>query len=205
MRLQIDSEVHHDQATALWIAGRRHDALAAVFKANRNVLYSIARTEVGVDDAADVIQDVFLRVWQHPERFDPSRASLATFVRVMTRGVAIDHVRRSRAALHREARDLADRDFTLLDTLHALLDRDVTQRVIQALTNLRAEERELITDAFYGRLTYREIAHRLELPEGTVRSRIRTGLRRLRDELHDIDHRGSPERTSRPGQLLDRG
>lgn len=205
MRPKTDADVHHDHATALWMAGRRHDALAAVFKANRSVLYAIARTAVGADDAADVIQDVFLRVWQHPERFDPSRASLGTFVRMMTKGVAIDHIRRSRAAAHRETRDLADRDFTLLDTLHALLDRDVTQRVTEALTRLRAEERELITHAFYGRLTYREIANRLDLPEGTVKSRIRTGLRRLRDELHDIDRLGAQGRGSRPGQLLDRG
>ena len=113
MSLETDASVHHDHATALWIAGNRQEALAAVFKANRSVLYAIARTAVGEEDAADVIQDVFLRVWQHPERFDPSRASLGTFVRVMARGVAIDHVRHARAALHRETRDLADRDLTV--------------------------------------------------------------------------------------------
>lgn len=148
-------------------------------------MLAIARSIVGEDAAADVTQDAFLSVWHHPERFDPARADLGKYLRVVTRGAALDHARRTMARARREARDVALADGAMLDALQELLEREVSDRVSAALTKLRDDERHALTLAFYDQLTYREIAALYGTPEGTIKSRIRVGMKRLRSELHE--------------------
>ena len=163
------------------------EPLIRTFRAQRTVLYSIARSIVGEHDAADVVQDVLVRMLRFPERYSSERASLDGFLRMVTRTTAIDHLRHQGAARRRDDQHwFAIRD-EATDVIQDLLNREVTTRVLAALDKLDATKRELIVDAFFERITHREIALNRGIAEGTVKSRIRAALRQLRVELREID------------------
>jgi RNA polymerase sigma-70 factor (ECF subfamily) len=135
--------------------------------------------------AEEVVQELFVRLWRAPERFDPDRGSLRSFLLAQVHGRAVDLLRSEVARRGREARD-AERMLTSEDDLErAVLDLTEAEAVRSALATLSAGERQAIELAYFGGHTYREVATLLEQPEGTVKSRIRSGLLRLRAELID--------------------
>ena len=153
------------------------------------MLYAIARSRVGIDTAADVVQEAILRVWRNPDAFDPTRGSLAGYLRVLVTGISLDVVRRNASRSQREDRqhrETVELEDSRLDPLKHLLNQEMSKRVSEALLSLRDEERQPIVAAFYGRMTYREIAARTGIPEGTIKSRIRQGLKKLSVEFHDL-------------------
>lgn len=162
------------------------DALMASFSDHRAMLFTIARGYVGSDLATDVVQEVITRAWRDRIRFDSTKGSWRTYLVVLTRGVAIDALRQSSSRQRRERRDLATRVDTGADELLDLVRNEEGLRLSIALDALSKVERELVTDAFYGTETYQQIADRLGLPVGTVKSRIRGALRKLRHALVDL-------------------
>jgi len=138
------------------------------------------------DVAEDVVQEVFVRLWQRPDRFDSKRGSLRTFLTVDARGRALDRVRSDRARRHRE-----DREAVLASSEVAAGTEEETMKLIlsstirELLGHLRPEERDPIALAYLGGHTYRDVARLLDQPEGTVKSRIRAGLDRLETLLAD--------------------
>jgi RNA polymerase sigma-70 factor (ECF subfamily) len=135
--------------------------------------------------AEEIVQEVFLRLWRRPERFEPGRGSMRSFLFAQVHGRSVDLLRAETARRAREQRD-AFRSPTIDDDLErAVAELSEGETVRRALADLSDGERTAIELAYFGGHTYREVAQLLELPEGTVKSRIRSGLLRLRAALID--------------------
>ncbi|MCU1393074.1 MAG: polymerase sigma factor SigK [Ilumatobacteraceae bacterium] len=160
--------------------------VTTTFQAHRSGLTVAAGQLVGSDHAADVVQEVFIRVWSDPAAYDESRSTLTHYLYMVVRHMSIDRLRSTTAQQARDLRHHATALPAQLDSDTALIDADKRRRVQVALGHLTEGQREAILAAFFCHLTYREVAVRLGVPEGTVKSRIRLGLVRLRIELHDL-------------------
>jgi len=129
------------------------------------------------------VQEVFLRIWNSPEKFDHERGSLRSYLLAQCHGRSVDMLRSETSRRLREERDLRRTAESGYDLAHEVVDLSVAERVQEALHTLPRGEREAIALAYFGGHTYREVAEMLEEPEGTVKSRIRAGLKRMRSEL----------------------
>ncbi|MEO7573343.1 MAG: sigma-70 family RNA polymerase sigma factor [Acidimicrobiales bacterium] len=165
------------------IARGSHDALAEAYSRHGSNMHKQARRLRGGGDGDDVVKDVFLRLWDQPERFDPTRGSLRSFLTMQTRGRAIDALRSDNARRARETTTLSAPRPAAAATDDRALARLAGDRAWGHLARLNDGERQAIALAYFGGHTYREVAILLEQPEGTVKARIRAGLRRLRNEL----------------------
>jgi RNA polymerase sigma-70 factor (ECF subfamily) len=132
--------------------------------------------------AEEIVQEVFLRLWEHPERFDGIRGSLRAFLLMETHARSVDRIRAEERRRQREQRAQRDADTSYVLDLE-LRDLTVAEQIRQAIAELTDQEREAIELAYFGGKTYRQVAQLLEQPEGTIKSRIRTGLMRLRHRL----------------------
>jgi RNA polymerase sigma-70 factor, ECF subfamily len=155
-----------------------YDALAPqVYGVVRRVLRDPAQSE-------EVAQDVLVEVWRTATRFDRSRGSARGWVLTMAHRRAVDRVRSEQASRDREervARESTERPF---DGVSAEVEhRFETQAVREALSALTPVQREAIELAYYGGNTYREVSVLLQAPLGTVKTRMRDGLIRLRDAM----------------------
>lgn len=130
----------------------------------------------------DVVQDTFLSLWSRPGRFDPERGNLDSFLGAIVRSRVIDIRRSDVSRRRRESVVGAGEQPGVEDGVVATL---AAVRLRQALATLPAPERHAIELAYFGGRTYRQVAVEVGEPEGTVKSRIRAGLRRLRSELAD--------------------
>lgn len=130
--------------------------------------------------AEEVTQDVFLELWKQAPRYDGSRGSPKAWAATVAHRRAVDRVRSEESARARDdaSHRMADVDHdVVVDEVTSELDRS---RVVSALGQLTAPQREALSLAYYGGHTYREVAVLLDVPEGTVKTRIRDGLTRLR-------------------------
>jgi RNA polymerase sigma-70 factor, ECF subfamily len=132
--------------------------------------------------AEEVVQEVMLEVWRTASRFDPDRGAAATWVLTIAHRRAVDRVRSETAAAEREQRaaQVPAAADDVADSVEATLDAELLRRCLDGLTDM---QRESITLAYYGGYTYREVAKLLDTALGTVKSRIRDGLGRLRECL----------------------
>lgn len=130
------------------------------------------------EDAEDLAQQVFVTAWRQRDRYDPSRASLLTWLLGIARYKAIDRLRR----LERERRVVVQDHARAVDEAGMTADRLL---VGEALGWLRPEQQQVLELAFYGDLTHQQIADKLSIPLGTVKSHARRGLQRLRRFLDD--------------------
>jgi RNA polymerase sigma-70 factor (ECF subfamily) len=156
---------------------RDEDALAEVYRRHARSVSATAATVLGNASACDdVVAEVFLALWLKPESFDPERGSLIGFLRLKARGRSIDIVRSEVARRTREERDAraTRRRFRAVD--EDFLDAEAVDQMRRALDSLVERERQPIELALFTGMTYREVAAYLELPEGTVKARIRAGL-----------------------------
>ncbi len=135
--------------------------------------------------ADDVTQDVFVWLWQNAKRFDPQRGKLRTLLLTQTHGKAVDLIR-SRNARHAREDRIATESPRFADDIDAeLLAITESEEIRGALEKLQPDERTAIELAYFGGNTYREVATLLDQPEGTIKTRIRTGLKRLHGFLTD--------------------
>ena len=178
---QLVTSIARYSEVALAEAYRRHGG--AVFGLARRVLQNSTEAE-------DVTQEVFLRLWNQPDRFDPDRGSLRSFLLAQAHGRAVDAVRSSSSRRARESRDAMRTAEAEYDMQHAVWDLAVADQVAHAMGKLPDEERRAIELAYFDGRTYREVAQLLDQPEGTVKSRIRNGMRRMRAVLADAGIRG---------------
>ena len=167
--------------------GRFHeDAMAEVFRRHGGAVFALAKRVLGdAGRAEEIVQEVFVRLWNSPERFDPERGSLRSFLLAQTHGRAVDLLRSDTARKDREAREARAAAEAGYDLEREIWDMAVAERVREAVSLLPDEERKAIELAYFGGRTYREAASELGAPEGTVKSRIRSGLKRMRTVLAD--------------------
>ena len=155
------------------------DAYAEIYRRHSASVTAAARMILIRDDRCeDVVAEVFVSLWFFPEKFDPARGTLLAYLRLKARVRSIDMVRAETARTRRET---AERPRSLdVDADDVLMGAESALAVREALIRLPAAEREPIVLAFFSGLSYGAVAIRLGLPEGTVKSRIRSGLSRLR-------------------------
>ncbi len=166
-------------------------ALAEAYRRHGGAVYGLAKRVLNnPTEAEDVTQEVFLRLWNEPDKFDSDRGSLRSFLLAQSHGRAVDAVRSSNSRRLREARDAMRTAESSYDMQREVWDLAVADQVAAAMGLLPDEERRAIELAYFDGHTYREVATLLDQPEGTVKSRIRNGMRRLRAALADTGVRG---------------
>src|SRR3954469_10900038 len=163
------------------------DGFRSAFAEHHRKVYAAAFSVLGdATLAQDVVQDVFLRVWKRPDRFDPARGDLGTYLRLMARSRALDLWRegqvRGRAA-DRLKVVVGAPEPRVEEQPATIFEREETGADVRAaLGKLPETQREALVLAYWGGLTADQIAQRVHVPLGTAKSRIRLGLARLRDE-----------------------
>jgi RNA polymerase sigma-70 factor (ECF subfamily) len=160
--------------------------IAALYDRYGRLVFSMALRIVGDRGAAEeVTQDVFVRCWRSLDRYQPSQGSLVSWLLSIAHNRAIDELRSRRGKEAR--REVSDEDLqpqAVIDTgFDEALLRDEVQQV---LGDLPPAQREVIELVFWGGLTRREIAERLDLPLGTVHTRLRLGMDKLREGLRRL-------------------
>jgi RNA polymerase sigma-70 factor, ECF subfamily len=166
-------------------------ALAEAYRRHGGAVYGLARRVLNsATEAEDVTQEVFVRLWHQPDRFEPTRGSLRTFLLAQARSRAVDAIRSLNSRRLREGLDAQRTARTGNDLQDDVCDRALADQVSGALGTLPEDERRPIELAYFEGHTYLEVAQLLDQPEGTVKSRIRNGMRRMRVALIEVGFRG---------------
>ena len=166
------------------VAKGDQDAFEATYDRVAPAVYGLVRRVVrDPAQSEEVAQEVLVEVWRQAARYRPDRGSALAWTLTMAHHRAVDRVRSAQSATDRENR--LWREGTpwyddVVEQVEARLEREQVRRCLDALTEL---QRESITLAYYGGHSYREVAELLDTPLGTVKTRLRDGLIRLRDCL----------------------
>ncbi|HWB72615.1 MAG TPA: sigma-70 family RNA polymerase sigma factor [Egibacteraceae bacterium] len=167
------------------VANGDQAAFAALYERVAGAVYGLVRRVLrDPAQSEEIAQEVMLEVWCNAPRFDPARGSATAWIMTMAHRRAVDRVRSEQAARARDDRvaardDERGRD-VVVEEVESRLEHQQVRRALEHLTDLQREAVEL---AYYGGYTYREVAELLGAPLGTVKTRLRDGLIRLRDTL----------------------
>ena len=175
-----------DHAALERMARGDHEALAELYDRHGRLVFSLAlRILRDQGDAEDIVQEVFAQAWRQAARYESSRGNVIAWLLNLTRSRAIDRLRGRRARPDTAAGDPSTLE---LPDLSQPVDEQIVlsnqaARIRAAVDELSVLQRVAIELAFYEGLTHVEIAERLELPLGTVKTRIRQGLLKLKERL----------------------
>lgn len=184
--MSMDYETAGDGALVAAIGRWQDAALAEVFRRHGGAVHGLARRVLASATLAEeVTQDVFLGLWRRPEQFDIGRGPLRTLLLTKAHSRAVDLVRAEESRRKREQRTASEQASAGYDLEHYVWDLAVAEQVKTAVETLPEGERQAIELAYFDGRTYRDVATLLGEPEGTIKSRIRSGLRRLRTLLSE--------------------
>ena len=158
------------------------EAFALLYDRHSRVAYSLAYRLLGGREAAeDLVQDVFLAVWRSSASYSPLRGSVRTWILSIVHHRGVDRLRTSAAMARRqEALEAEEHGRTAPDAADVALGAVEAQTVRRALDDLPQEQLDVVRLAYYGGFTHHEIADMLQVPLGTVKSRMRLALERIR-------------------------
>ena len=165
------------------------EAFRTLYGRYGNLVYSTSlRIVRDAQIAEDLVQEIFLRIWRNPGSYLPQRGRFATWLTSVTRNRAVDEIRsRNRRQRHETASpEEQQREFPAPERNDPALTAEMSDQrrlILAALTELPAEQRQVIELAYFGGLTQQEISQRLSQPLGTVKTRIRLGMQKLRAAL----------------------
>jgi RNA polymerase sigma-70 factor (ECF subfamily) len=181
-----------DEQVLAGIARGDHAALAMLYDRYSSAVFALAlRIVADREVAEEVTQEIFLRVWRHAGSYDPARGRVATWVLGFTHHLAIDQVRRRRVQAQPMPTTEDGEPLTAqlpdpsVDVEHEVWGAERRQVLARTLRQLPAPQREVIEHAYYRGLTQVEIAARVGIPLGTVKTRLRLGLRKMREVLQN--------------------
>lgn len=156
-------------------------ALQMIYERYSPLVYGLSRrVTASTAHAEEITQEVFVYLWQNPDRFDAERGSLRAFLGAVAHRRSVDEVRRSTRRTARE--DRVGSDASNLDVIEIsdTVERSQTaERVRAAVSSLPEQQREAVLLAYFGGCTFRQVAEQLGIPEGTAKSRLRLGLSKL--------------------------
>ncbi len=163
-------------------------AFQALYERHARGIYMLAYSLLGREGASDLVQDVFMAVWEKADQFDEQRGTFGTWLTAIARHRILDLARhRARDAQKLAAAGLADQIEQLCDARTDVADQVATSvdsaRVLRALGMLPPLQRRALVLIYFGGYTHRELAELLDWPLGTVKKRIRLGLHKLAVEL----------------------
>lgn len=173
------------EALLAGIAGGNRDDFERFYALTSRRVYGLARRVlIDAELSEDTTQEVYLQVWTNASRFDPAVGSPLAWLLTLAHRRAVDRVRSEQSSANREARfgaAMQEPDYdNVADTVAQRLDAEA---VVQCLDSLTETQRESVRLAYYGGLTYREVAEKLNAAVPTIKSRIRDGLIRLKNCL----------------------
>ncbi len=165
-------------------------AFSQLYDRSSTLLYTLAVRILGHrDEAADLLQEVYLEVWRKVARYDVGRGTPVAWLITLTRSRAIDRLRargtRASAAESLDGPSAAQIPDRRQGPFDAHADQEMRERVTQALSSLPPAQQQAIELAYYEGLTHMEIAARLNQPLGTVKTRIKLGMAKLRETLRE--------------------
>jgi RNA polymerase sigma-70 factor (ECF subfamily) len=178
-------EVESDAALLRSFAQREPGAAEALYERFSKRIYGLGKVLLRDDQGAqDLVQDTFVRMWRNADRYDATRGRLDTWVLLMARSIALDSLRRrvvesrSLESLGRPVEASGD-----AGPEEIAVDADLGARARSAIGSLPPEQRDALNLVYFGGKTSAEVAEIEGIPLGTAKTRIRTGLLRLRDAL----------------------
>jgi RNA polymerase sigma-70 factor, ECF subfamily len=164
------------------IIGRDRQALAALYDRYARVVYSVVYRSLGsVEESEEVVMDVFAKIWTTADKYNPDKARVDTWIFMMARSRVLDRLR-SRQRRNKLTEAIAIEDLPT-NTADNSLDLEIADRrtqILTALATLPPEQRQVLELAYYGGWSHREIAEQTGMALGTVKTRIRLGLEKLR-------------------------
>jgi RNA polymerase sigma-70 factor (ECF subfamily) len=156
-------------------------ALQTIYERYSPLVYGLARrVTASTANAEEITQEVFVYLWQNPDRFDADRGTLRAFLGALAHRRSVDEIRRNTRRTARE--DRVGSDASNLDVIEISDDVERSQtaeRVRAAVSSLPVQQREAVLLAYFGGCTFRQVAEQLGIPEGTAKSRLRLGLSKL--------------------------
>ncbi len=188
-----DRSLWSDEALMAAITAHDEQAFSSLYDRYADLVFSTSlRVLADSQLAEDTTQDVFVRLWQRPEAFVSARGRFLSWLMSVTRNRAVDELRsrgrrmrRETAGIENDGEPIGEVDHFENGPLHAAQLQEQQQRVRSALEDLPREQRRCLELAYFGGFTQQEIALRLHEPLGTVKTRIRLGMEKLRAALQD--------------------
>jgi RNA polymerase sigma-70 factor (ECF subfamily) len=178
-----------DEELMLRLRHRDLEAFRTLYERYGSLVYSTCLRVVRDSHIAeDMVQEIFLRIWRKPESFASERGRFATWITSVTRNRAVDEVRSRNRRFRNETASPEEQERELPDaeTNDPALTAELSDRrriILTAMGDLPSEQRQVIELAYFGGLTQQEISERLSQPLGTVKTRIRLGMQKLRVAL----------------------
>ena len=174
----------------LWVRLRERDmaSLEALYARYGGYVYALALRMLGrSEEAEEVVQDVFWQLWKNESQYDPARAAFRTWLFAITRSRCLDRLRRHRRHVTSELPPASGLGSASSDPEQEAILAERQKHVVEAFQALPEPQRRVLAMGFFSGLTHREIAARLGEPLGTVKSRIKMGMDKLKDSLRSFE------------------
>jgi RNA polymerase sigma-70 factor, ECF subfamily len=181
-------ESMNDVALLRQVADRQAEALSALYDRYAATLLALGKRILGsVADAEEVLQEVFLHVWNHAGRYDAGRSSVSTWLILITRSRAIDRLRTRKVVERTHETSVQENpvEHASPEGVETVFVHERRERVRREMVKLPEEQRLVLEMAFYGGLSQSEIAAKADLPLGTVKTRTLLAMKKLRNALRD--------------------